>query len=155
MQMSDVYVHLLERVHRELNAAQDALSYTEQNWYRNSIFLDMPTSSLPDIIRASNRLEAVYFIRLFSTFESILKEHLIQHHPGITVPEEARAIWLIDRTAQRQTPAITPALRSRVHDVRRYRNHLTHLNDRMLFPIPFTIALARLSKFVDYLSEPR
>jgi hypothetical protein len=155
MQMSDVYIHFLEQVQKELNAAQDTLSYTEQNWYKNSIFLDIPDSGFSDIIRAGIHLEAVYFIRLFSTFESILKEHLAQHHPGTTVPEEARAVWLIDRTAQRQAPAISAVLKDRVHDIRRYRNHLTHLNSRALFPIPFTTALARLNKFVDYLPEPR
>jgi len=127
----------------------------EQNWWRQNIFLDMPASGLPDLMRAARQQEAVYFIRLFSTFEAVLKEHLAQHHPGITVPEEARAVWLIDRVAQRQAPPITAALRSRVHDVRRHRNHLTHLDDRPLFPIPFTLALARLNKFVDYLPEPR
>ena len=153
--MSDVYVYFLEQVHKELDAAHDALIYVEQNWDRQSIFLDIPGSSLPDLGRAAEHQEAVYFIRLFSTFEAILREHLAQHHPGIMVPEEARAVWLIDRVAQRQTPAITAVLRNRVHDVRRYRNYLTHLVGTPPFPLSFTIALARLNKFVDYLPEPR
>jgi len=155
MRMSDVYVGLLERVHQEFDAAHDALVYVEQNWYRKNVFLDIPGSSLPDMGRAAKHQEAVYFIQLFSTFEAILKEHLAQHHPQITVPEEARAVWLIDRVAQRQTLPITAALRSRMHDVCRYRNYLTHLNDRPPSPIPFTTALARLNKFVDHLPEPR
>ena len=157
--MSNFYVHLLEQVQGELNAAHDALVYTAQNWHRNwhrsSLFLAMPASNLPNIVWADTHLEAVYFIRLFSTFEGILKEHLAQHHPGIAVPEEARAVWLIDRTAQRQAPAISDVLRDRVHEIRRYRNHLTHRNYRAIFPIPFTTALSRLNKFADHLPEPR
>lgn len=153
--MSNVYVRLLERVEQELTAAHDALAYVEQNWYRQSIFLDVPESSLPDVIRAADNQEAVYLIRLFSTFEGMLREHLAQHHPGIAVPEDARAVWLIDRVAQRQTPPIGLALKNRVHDVRRYRNHLTHPGGRLTIPIPFMTVLARLSKFVDYLPEPR
>ncbi len=88
-------------------------------------------------------------------FEGILKEHLAQHHPNIHVPEEARAVWLIDRVAQRQSPPISLPLRSRVHEVRRYRNFLAHPSGRIPVETPFSTAIFRLSKFVDYLPEPR
>ncbi len=100
-------------------------------------------------------MDAIFLIRLFSLFEGILKEHLTQHHPGISVPEEARAIWLIDRVAQRQTPPIGQALRSRVHEVRRYRNYLAQPSGRVPVETPFSMAIFRLSKFVDHLPEPR
>ena len=140
---------------REFDAAKNALDYVKQNWQSQSIFLRAEKYGLPDLFRAVENLGAVYLLRLFSTFEGLLKEHLAEHHPGIALPEDARAVWLIDRVSQRQTPAISAALRGRVQDVRRYRNYLTHPNNVPFPAISLTAALARLNKFVDYLPEPR
>ncbi len=153
--MSEIYVRRLARVVREFDAACEALDYVQQNWQRQSVFLYVSRSGLPDLARAADNLESVYLLRLFSTFEGLLKEHLAEHHPGITVPEDARAVWLVDRAAQRQTPPISAALRNRVHDVRRYRNHLTHPSGVPFPAIAIATALARLSRFADRLPEPR
>ena len=152
--MSDALVRRLSRIRREYDATRDAAAYVIRNWQKQNIFDDIQGTSLEDLRRAAGSLDAVFVIRLFSTFEGILKEHLAQHHPHIAVPEEARAVWLIDRVAQRQVPPIPASLKSRVHEVRRYRNYLTHPSARHPFETPFAVALSRLSKFVERLPEP-
>ncbi len=140
---------------REYDATRDAATYVIQNWHTQDIFQDIQGTSLEDLRRAAGSLDAIFIIRLFSTFEGILKEHLTQHHPHIAVPEEARAVWLIDRVAQRQSPPIPPPLKSRVHEVRRYRNYLTHPSGGRPLEVTFAMALFRLSQFVERLPEPR
>lgn len=152
--MSDIYVHSLVDVQSEYLAAQDAVDYVIANWQRDSVVRAIQ-GGLEDFQRASDDMEAIFLIRLFSVFEGILKEHLAQHHPSIRVPEEARSVWLIDRAAQRQPRPITFPLRQRVHEVRRYRNFLVHPRGPVLPTLFFPDALAPLSKFVDRLPEPR
>lgn len=152
--MSDIYVHSLVGVQSEYLAAQDAIDYVIANWQRDSIVRTIQ-GGLDDFQRASDDMEAVFLIRLFSIFEGILKDYLAQYHPSIHVPEEARSVWLIDRVAQRQPRPITFPLRHRVHEVRRYRNFLVHPRGPALPVLFFPDALAPLSKFVDHLPEPR
>lgn len=142
--MSDVYVRRLARVQEELDALRDAVQFASRN-----------AGSPGGLRRADENLEAIFVIRLFAVFEGVLKEHLAQHHPNIVVPEDARAVWLIDRVAQRQTPPITFPLRNRVHEVRRWRNFLIHPGGGPALEIFWTDALARLSRFADHLPEPR
>ncbi len=153
--MSDALVRRLSRIRREYDATRDAAAYVLRNWQKQNIFDDIQGTSLEDLRRAAGNLDAVFVIRLFSTFEGILKEHLAQNHPTIRVPEEARSVWLIDRVAQRQSLPISASLKSRVHEVRRYRNYLTHPSAGHPFETPFAMALFRLSKFVERLPEPR
>ena len=153
--MSDALVRRLSRIRREYDATRDAAAYVIRKWQAQNIFDDIQGTSLEDLRRAAGNLDAVFVIRLFSTFEGILKEHLAQHHPTIRVPEEARSVWLIDRVAQRQSPPIPASLKSRVHEVRRYRNYLTHPSAGHPIETPFAMALFRLSKFVERLPEPR
>ncbi len=153
--MSEIYARRLSRVQREYDASRDAVGYVIRNWDKQTISQVIPGTGLEDLRRAAGNLDAIFLIRMFSLFEGILKEHLAQHHPGITVPEEARAVWLIDRAAQRQTPPIGQPLRNRVHEVRRYRNYLTHPSGRVPVETLFSTAIFRSSKFVDHLPEPR
>lgn len=129
------------------------MDYVLANWQRNNV-ASAVQGGVDDFQRASDDMEAIFLIRLFSVFEGILKEHLAQHHPSIHVPEEARSVWLIDRVAQRQPRPITFPLRQRVHEVRRYRNYLVHPRGPALPVMFFSDALAPLSKFVDRLPEP-
>jgi len=152
--VSDIYVHLLAGVQSEYLAAQDAIDYVIANWQRESVVRAIQ-GGLEDFQRASDDMEAIFLIRLFSIFEGILKEHLAQHHPSIHVPEEVHAVNQPDRVAQRRPRPITFPLRHHVHEVRRYRNFLVHPRGPALPVLFFPDALAPLSKFVDHLPEPR
>ena len=155
--MSDLYVRCLERIREEHNAASGALAYVSVNWQKSNIFnfLGLETVGVEEVQRAANDLESTYFIRLFSVFEGILKEHMEQHHSGIRVAEDASAAWLIDRVSKLQRPRITDTLRGRVHDVRRYRNYLVHPGGNLPANVQFSEALARLTRFADKLPPSR
>lgn len=153
--MSDSYVRQMQRVQSEYDTLVSSLRYVQIQWHRQDLLTALSGVTPSDIQRLLDNAEDIVFIRLFSLFEGILKEHLAEHHPGISVPEDARAVWLIDRVAQRQTPPIRAELRGRVHIVRRYRNFLIHRGGIALPVVSFSFALAQLSKFVSHLPEPR
>jgi len=153
--MSINYVRLLQRVRDEHDVVDASLIYVREQWLRQNLSLAIRTATPEDLRRAVDDLDATYFIRLFSTFEGILKQHLAQHHPDLALEEDARAVVLIDRVAQLQHPQLSAPLRERVHEVRRYRNHLIHSGGGTPPVVLFVDALARLSKFVSHLPEPR
>lgn len=153
--MSDVFVQRLRAVRDEYDAAREALSYIIRNWQKHDIYAEMVSSLTPKHFNnAANNLEAIFIIRLFTTFEGILKEHLAKNHPRISVPEDARVVWLIDRVATRRPPHITTQLRVEVHKVRKYRNALVHADNVAVSRIIFNDALAQLAKYCDKLPEP-
>ncbi len=154
--MSDLYVRRLERIREEYQATSGSLAYVSMHWHRANIFnfVGLEAVGVENVQRAAEDIEATYIIRLFSAFEGILKEHLAQNHPQVRVPEDAKAVWLIDRVAKLQRPRIEDPLRSRVHDVRKYRNDLVHPGSVMPLFVQFPVALARLNRFVDKLPSP-
>jgi len=153
--MSDLYVRLLQRVGDEHDAVDASLKYVRDQWRRQNLSLAIKQATPEDLQRAIDDLDTTFFIRLFSTFEGMLRQHMEQHHAGISVEEDARAVWLIDRVARLQAPPIVAPLRDRVHEVRRYRNFLVHPGGGPLRTVFFTDALARLGRFVSRLPEPR
>lgn len=154
--MSDLYVRRLERIREEHQAASGALAYVSVNWHRSNIFnfSGLETVGVEEVQRAADDLESTYFIRLFSTFEGILKEHMASKHPNLRVAEDVSAASLIDRVAKLQRPRIADALRERVQDVRRYRNFLVHPGGNLPPFVQFSEALARLTRFADKLPDP-
>lgn len=154
--MSATYIRHLRRIGRELLAAKGALNYAGRSWDRHDLANDSDLREVgpQDIRNAADNLEATFIIRLFATFEGILKEHLAQQHPGIAVPEDARAVWLIDRAAVLQSPPIGAPLRQRVHDVRKYRNVLVHASSVLLPRMTFFEVLLRLITYLSKLPEP-
>lgn len=154
--MSDAYVRRLARIKEEYQAASGALAYVSVHWYQFNIFNfgGLDTVGAEDVQRAANDIEATYTIRVFSAFEGILKEHLAKNHPGLSVAEDATAARLIDRVAKLQRPPISDTFRSRVHDVRKYRNFLVHPGAFMPTFVQFSEALARLTRFADKLPDP-
>lgn len=151
--MSDFYVRRLERIRDEHQAASGALAYVSVYWLRASIFNfpSLETVGVEEVRRAADDLDATYFIRLFSVFEGILKEHLANNHSGIRVAEDVSAAWLIDRVSKLQQPRIADLFRERVHSVRRYRNYLVHPGGNLPAFVQFSEALARLTRFADRL----
>lgn len=151
--MSDRFVRRLERIRDEYQAASGALAYVSVSWHKASIFNfpGLETVGVEEVQRAADDLEATYFIRLFSVFEGILKEHMAESHPGIRVAEDASAAWLINRVAKLQQPRVADLFRERVHAVRRYRNSLVHSGGNLPPFVQFAEALARLTRFADRL----
>ncbi len=154
--MSDLYVRRLERTRDQHQAASGALAYVSLHWYRSNLFNFPVLESVgaEDIRRASDGMETTYFIRLFSAFEGILKEHLAVNHSGVRVAEDVSAAWLIDRVAKLQKPPVSDTFRARVHEVRKYRNFLVHSGGTLPAFIQFAEAVARLTRFVDKLPDP-
>lgn len=154
--MSDLYVRRLERIRDQHQAAAGALAYVSLHWYRSNLFNfpALETVGAEDIRRASEEMETTYFIRLFSAFEGILKEHLAANHAGLRVAEDVSAAWLIDCVAKLQKPPVNDTFRARVHEVRKYRNFLVHSGGALPAFIQFAEALARLTRFVDKLPDP-
>jgi hypothetical protein len=151
--MSDRFVRRLERIRDEHQAASGALAYVSTFWLKSSLFNfpGLETVGVEEVLRAAGELEATYFIRLFSVFEGILKEHMAESHPGIRVAEDASAAWLIDRVSKLQRPPVSDIFRERVHGVRKYRNYLVHPGGNLPAFVQFSEALARLTRFADRL----
>ncbi len=146
--MSSLFIQRLRAVRNEYDAAREAIAYVNRNWQKHNIPASMTEGLTPKhFTNAAESLEAVFIIRLFSTFEGILKEHLAKNHPGISVPEDARAVWLIDRVSTLQTPHIGTPLRNEVHAVRRYRNFLVHPSGAVAARVILTTHLPRLQNF--------
>lgn len=154
--MSSVYIRNIRRIGREYEAARGALAYTERNWQKMALFNDSELEHVgpQDLRNAVNNLEATFIIRIFAAYEGMLKEHLMQHHAHIAVPEDARAVWLIDRVSTLQSPHIGTPLRNRVHDVRRHRNSLVHAVLAAPLPMTFDEVRSRLNTYLDKLPEP-
>lgn len=152
--MSDFYVRKMAQVQSEHDALLGSLQYVQRQWQKQNLSATISNVTFADIERLRGAADEILFIRLFSQFEGILKENLSQHHSSLTLTEDIRAVDLINRAAQRQTPAVSALLREKVHEVRRYRNFLVHPGGITLPVVTFTVALARLSKFVDYFPEP-
>jgi hypothetical protein len=153
--VSDIFGQWLRAVRYEYEAAREAIAYINRNWQKYDIYGEITEGLTPQHFKnAAQNLEAIFIIRLFATFEGILKEHLAKSHPHISVPEDVRAVWLIDRSANLQNPHIVTPLRNRVHDVRRYRNFLVHPGGVIANRIFFQDALASLAKFSDRLPDP-
>lgn len=153
--MSVVYVRSLSRLRDEYEAVDASLRYVQDQWRKQNLSLPITRATPESLNRAISDLRSAYFIRLFSTFEGMLREHMAQHHPTISMEEDARAVWLIDRVSQLQSPHLSPPLRDRVHEVRRQRNYWVHPGGTPPPLVDFPDALARLSKFLSYLPEPR
>lgn len=156
--MSKIYKNKLQRVQEEQDTAQEAVAYIRNNWYAKSIFNEagfIEGRTLDEISQLAESLDTIFTIRLFAAFEGMLQEHMQQHHPGIGVPEYAGASFLIDQVATAQTTRISIDLCNEVHEVRKYRNSLMHPAGKGAMEIPFTVALARLARYVGWLPEPK
>ncbi len=153
--MSDFYVRSLLRLGDEYEAVDASLKYVQEQWLRQSLSLPITRATAEDLQRAIRDLQSAYFIRLFSTFEGMLREHMSQHHPTLSMEEDVPAVRLIDRVSQLQSPQISSPLRERVHEVRRQRNFLVHPAGTSPLPLDFKDASARSSTFVSKLPEPR
>ena len=155
--MSGRYVRALRSVRSEYNSARSALQYLEVHWNDAPVIAHIePLTKLAisDVRNALHSCESVHIIRLFSAYEAMLMEHLVDHHPAITLPSRVSSEWLINRVALLQIPHITINLRQAVHNVREYRNRIVHISRTVPTALTFDDCLGCLAKYLDKLPDP-
>lgn len=156
--MSRSYKQELELVQAEYEAARLALSHIARFWNTKTVISEMDGRRLEDFRRADNHLEVTYIIRLFATFEGLLKEYLTTHHTEITLPHQPSKMqvgWFVNRVAQLQSPPISANLIRSVEAVRNCRNDLMHTGRATSPIVSIEDALLALGKYLDKLPRPR
>jgi hypothetical protein len=124
--MTRSYRQTLELVKSEYETTEFALSHLINSWNTAKVIRDAGERSLADFQRASLHLEVTYIVRLFATFERLLKLYLDDHHKEITPPNNPKVGWFVDFVARKQSPPISVHLKAGVDKVRHCRNDLMH-----------------------------
>jgi hypothetical protein len=120
----------LARVRDELESARFALSTIARAWHEHLAAAPTPGGrnlSLADIRRCLDNLELTYVLRLFATFEAILREFWL-NGVGRTTEPDLRP--LIDSIGRRRS--MDAATLATTHDVRDFRNRIMHQNVQVL-----------------------
>ena len=144
--MSYILIRRLANVRSEFGAAKAAIDYLEKNWVR--IHAEVGENpDLSEVRRASANLEATYLIRLFSTFESVLREVLPPR--SLTTPDRRSAYKLINRAASKWR--VSAAVRDKAHLIREFRNAEVHQSAMDKQDATFADALAGLNRFLSWL----
>lgn len=145
--MSYILVRRLANVRSEFGAAKAAIDYLEQNWGRIHTEVNFQDPELSEVRRASVNLEATYIIRLFSTFESVLREVL---PPRLANTSDRRSAYeLINRPASKWR--VSAAVRDKAHSIREFRNAEVHQSGMDNQDVTFIDALAGLNRFLSWL----
>ncbi len=155
--MSRSYKQELELVQKEYEAAKFALSHIVGSWNTAVIIQEAQGRSREDFRRAVVHLEVTYIIRLFATFEGLLKQYLATHHKEVTLPGQPNKIpvgWYVNRVSQLQDPQISAHLIGGVEAVRNCRNDLMHTGRATAPIVPIEEALLSLAKYLDKLPRP-
>ena len=117
--MSSLHVSQIRNLAKEFKSSHTALSYIEANWNMLSTELEVwgtgsSTShrrhdqiGLVDVRKALSSIEATFTLRIFATFEEMLRQHIAQHHPQTQLKSEVSSYWLIDRVAKLQTQRVS------------------------------------------------
>lgn len=113
----------------------------------STIELGSEKPELSEVRRASANLEATYIIRLFSTFESVLREVLPPR--SLDTPDRRGAYELINRAASKWR--VSAAVRGKAHSIREFRNAEVHQSGMDKQDITFADALAGLNRFLSWL----
>lgn len=144
--MSYLLIQRLGLLREEFDVAKASIDYLEHFWprlHREPIFEAL---ELDQVRSAGDHLEATYLVRLFSTFEAILREVL--PYRSSLVPDQRSAYNLINRAASRWR--LAAGVRDEVHRVREARNDAVHQNQSEL-ALSFAEALAILNRFLSWL----
>ncbi|MDQ2731715.1 MAG: hypothetical protein M3Y56_08660 [Armatimonadota bacterium] len=153
--MSRSYQQELDLVRREYQSAKFAIAYVSLNWSKQGINSYQKDLGPEDLRRTSARLEVTYIIRLFATFEGLLKQYMIAYYPEIKLPDKPKVGWFISRVAQLQNPRINTVLCKRIESVRDCRNDLIHTGRPVAPLMTFEEAMQDLAKYLDKLPPPR
>jgi hypothetical protein len=117
---------MLRRVRAELGAGQFALSRVLAQWKDDA---EIPVAAKiggvteTELLRCAQNLESTYVLRLFSTFEAILRDFWLNGVRRNTEPEMRRLMNSV--ATRRGVNADDLAL---AHQIREYRNNLIHEN---------------------------
>ncbi|MCW3096289.1 MAG: hypothetical protein JWL77_1907 [Chthonomonadaceae bacterium] len=153
--MTRSYRQTLELVRSEYETTEFALSHLINSWNTAKVIKEAGERSLTDFQRAALHLEVTYIVRLFATFEGLLKLYLDDHHTEVTSPNNPKVGWFVDFVARKQSPPISTHLKAGVNKVRDCRNDLMHTGRVTAPSITFDEALSNLGKFLDKLPDPR
>lgn len=133
-------------VEREFVVARAAMTF-----YGESIDRDArlpPGVNGGNVRDTSRNLEGTYVVRLFAMFESGLRSYW---RVARSREELLATRVLIERIGGKHN--IPLADRALVHEVREYRNDLTHRRDRSPKPVGISEALTRLQRYFARLPE--
>ena len=138
----------LERVSDELESARFALSVIVRDWHRHltsAIKRKGQLLSLGDLQRCLDNLEPTYIVRLFATFEGILRDYWAGAMRRKSEPTMTR---LMDRVAARRR--MDAATLANAHEIREFRNEIVHENvDVLVFD--FGQCGKRLGNYLSWL----
>lgn len=148
--MSYVLINRLAEVRDEYEVTKASTEHLQSEWPRLHSRPPFEDLELKEVRRAVSNLEATYIVRLFTTFESMLRDFLPRPHPN--QPDRRSAYDLINRAASRlQIPAVT---RDEAQQVREYRNRAVHQGGTAVTALLFSDALAALNRFLSWLPNP-
>jgi hypothetical protein len=140
--------HMLLRVLDEMEAARFALSVVLRDWHLHLAAAPSPSGralSHGVLRRCLDNLEITYILRLFGTWEAILRDYWL-HGLGRETDPDLRP--LVDSLAGRH--AVDPGTLATVHDLRGFRNEIVHENLQVL-RYDYSQVARGLSTFISYL----
>lgn len=140
---------ILVRVEEEALAAAFMFSHAERLWGEDVNFLASAMNTaitLPQLRRTETALEATFTLRLFSSFEFIIRDFWV-HTVRDTQPDMRT---LIDIIAARRS--ITDDDRDGAHQVREYRNAIVHDGAREL-QLTFDDCMKALAKYLRWFPQ--
>lgn len=149
--MSHTLIQRLTRIRDELDVARASLGYLEKSWPHRQSETEFEGFVFAQIQRTSANLEVTYIVRLFSTFEAILRDVLPLRSPGRQ--DKRSAYDLINRAVSKWH--ISAEICDEAHRIREFRNRIVHENKSVGAAIPFSDALASLNRFLAWLPEPK
>jgi hypothetical protein len=143
--MSYEHVERLKTIREQFDGSKFALGYVIDNWSGLGVDAKASKIGLSKVQTANDELETTYLIRLFSEFESILRDYC-SSVLKITLRAQTSVMTIINRVSSRLK--IEPAIVFDVHNVREQRNRAVHRNGYGAIALAFADALAAMNKFL-------
>lgn len=145
--MSYLLVQQLARIEDEFEAVKTSISYFERLWPRLTNEQGFGELKFLQVREAAANVEVTYVVRLFSVFESILRDRLLVRIAGS--PDRRSVYDLINRSASRWR--VSAAVRDEAQRIREFRNLLVHQNSAEASLVLFADAISALNRFLAWL----
>ena len=116
--MSYYHISRLDRCYRESTASKYSIAYVEIHWESPASLPEkLSPVSIEDIQNATKTLDGTYTIRVFATFEALLKEYMDEYHSqSVSKTRGINASQLIDQVGNKLTPKLGKELQEAVHE---------------------------------------